>query len=143
LNSVINTIACPRCGGEAYSEFYYNCGEEDTSCLQCGYQYHGRYQRDEHGKLVTQDNTTDYRFDNLIWTERKVEPYACFHVKYKSTRGVQCGSLDNEEAVAAFKSEVERNKSQITRAYISRYDEEKKEVVVEKLAGTAQSKKEE
>lgn len=101
--------------------------------MHCGYQYEGRYKRDEHHKLVTKDGTTDYRFDNLIWTEKKVEPYACFHLKYKKSRASQRGSLDNEEEVTDFKSEVERKKAEIEKAFISRYDEVKKEVVVEGL----------
>lgn len=133
MNSVLNTINCPRCSGEAFSEFYYNSGEEVISCMYCGYQYEGRYKRDEIGKLVTLDGTKDYRFDNLIWTEKKVEPYACFHLKYKCIRATQCGSLDNNEAIAAFKSEVQRRKEEIEKAFITRYDEEKNELMVETL----------
>ena len=133
MNSVISTSTCPRCAGEAYTEFYYNSGEEETSCMFCGYRYQGRYQRDENGKLVTADGTNDYRFENLIWTEKKVEPYACFHLKFKKRRATQCGSLENEEAIAAFKSEVDERMKEIERAFISRYDEEKKEVLVEEL----------
>lgn len=133
MGSVIDTITCPRCGGEAFSEFYYNTGEEETSCMHCGYQYSGRYQRDENRKLVTKDGTNDYRFDNLIWTERKEEPYACFHLKLKDSRLTQCGSLDNEEEVADFKAQIEGRKSKIEKAYITMYDEVSKTIVKNNL----------
>jgi hypothetical protein len=103
--------------------------------MHCGYQYEGRYKRDENGKLVTLDGTKDYRFDNLIWTEKKVEPYACFHLKYKKSRASQCGSLANEEEITAFKSEAEQKKEDIEKAFISQYDEKKKDVVVVAMIG--------
>jgi hypothetical protein len=135
MGSVIDTIACNRCGGEAYSEYYYNSGEEETSCMHCGYQYSGRYQRDENRKLVTKDGTDDYRFENLIWTEKIVQPYACYHLKFKDSPFTKCGSLDDEQEVEFFRAEVKDRKAEIEKAFLSRYDEEKKDVVREVVIG--------
>ena len=129
MGSVLTSIACPRCGGEAHSEYYYNSGEEDTCCMECGYKYEGRYKRDENRKLVTRDGTNDYRFENLIWTEKTVQPYACYHIKPKSSRISQFGSLASEEEVNEFKAQVEAKKDEIEKAYISMYDEKSKKII--------------
>lgn len=101
--------------------------------MRCGYSYEGRYQRDENRKLVTKDGTDNYAFDNLIWTVKKTEPFAVFHLKLKGVRMTQCGSLEDEAAVADFKAEVERRKDEIERAVVSWYDEERGEVLEEGL----------
>jgi hypothetical protein len=133
MGSVIDTIACSRCGGKAFSEYYYKSGEEETSCMHCGYQYSGRYQRDENRKLVTKDGTDDYRFENLIWTERIEQPYACYHIKLKDSQFTNFGSLDNEQEVELFRAEVKDRKEEIEVAFLSMFDEERKEVSRENL----------
>ena len=97
--------------------------------MECGYKYEGRYKRDENRKLVTRDGTNDYRFENLIWTEKTVQPYACYHIKPKSSRISQFGSLASEEEVNEFKAQVEAKKDEIEKAYISMYDEKSKKII--------------
>ena len=93
MGSVIDNTACPRCGGDAFSEYYYNSGEEEITCMHCGYQYEGRYKRDENRKLVTKDGTNDYKFENLIWTEKVVQPFACYHIKSKNPFLNKCNKI--------------------------------------------------
>lgn len=133
MNSVVNMIICPRCGNEAVSEYYYNTGEEDISCIKCGHKYEGRFSRDENQKLVTKDGTCDYRVENLIWHEKTVNPYACFHLKVFDSIITEFGGLSNEEEIASFKADVEMRKQEIESAFISRFDQEKNEILIEQL----------
>lgn len=133
MNSVINMIKCPRCDREAVSEYYYNTGEEDVSCVQCGHKYEGRYMRDENLKPITKDGSSDYRVENLIWIENTVNPYACFHGKVFDSILTEVGGLDSEAEIESFKADVEQRKKEIERAFISRFNEEKKEIEVEEL----------
>lgn len=133
MNSVVNMIMCPRCGSEAVSEYYYNTGEEDISCIKCGHKYEGRYKRDQNQKLVTKDGTCNYRVENLIWTEKTENPYACFHVKLFGSILTEFGGLSNDKEIASFKANVEMRKQEIQSAFISRFDEDNKEIIVEEL----------
>jgi Zn ribbon nucleic-acid-binding protein len=98
MGSVIDYIECPNCKNEAFSDFYYKTGEEYVNCNNCGFHYSASYKRDNEGKLETIDGTDDYRFDNLIMVENKLEnPFGSYRIKVYNSIATQCGSLENED----------------------------------------------
>jgi hypothetical protein len=54
-------------------------------------------------------------------------------IKSKNSKITQCGSLDNEEQILDFKAQVKIKREEIEKAYVSRYDEVGKEIIVEFL----------
>lgn len=134
MSSVFDFIQCPRCREDAYYELYHNTSEEETSCMHCGYNYEARYQRDENNDLITKDGTQNYAFDNLIFKVTEHKPYAVFHLKPNDGMCTQTGTFDNEQNVTDFKAHVLSNSDTIERAFVSRYDEGQKKIIVEELA---------
>jgi hypothetical protein len=108
MGSVIDNIECPNCKHEAFSDFYYKTGEEYVGCNNCGYHRSAFYKRDENGKLVTEDGTDNYTFENLImeFSELKT-PYGSYRIKTYNSPATQCGSFENEEQYNEFKKTIE------------------------------------
>ena len=91
MGSVIDYIECPNCKHEAFSDFYYKTGEEYVNCNNCGYHYSATYKRNEDGKFVTKDGTEDYKFENLIMVENKLEdPFGAYRIKVYHSPATQC-----------------------------------------------------
>jgi hypothetical protein len=134
MGSVLGEEPCPKCRGEAQTEFYYNTGEDYIFCPSCGYIKECKYQRDASGRLVTKDGTTDYSFDNLIWTVTEKRPYACYRVKMKASRVTQIGVLDDADQAEEFRRFIFIKVADVESASISRYDEQLEEVTWEEVA---------
>jgi len=133
MGSVLDTMECPRCKGEATTDFYYKTGEEYVFCPSCGYRRECTYLRDENGNLVTKDGTDNYEFKNLFWTEKEVQPLACYGIKFKESIATQMGCLETTEKIEEFRAEVESRKDELELAYISSYDTESETTTLEKL----------
>jgi hypothetical protein len=110
MGSVIDYIECPNCKHEAFSDFYYKTGEEYVNCNNCGYHYSATYKRNEDGKFVTKDGTEDYKFENLIMVENKLEdPFGAYRIKVYHSPATQCGCLVNEEEFLTLKKTIEED----------------------------------
>jgi hypothetical protein len=108
MGSVIDNIECPNCKQEAFSDFYYKTGEEYIGCNNCGYRRLAFYKRDENGKLVTEDGTDNYKFENLIMEFSELKnPYGSYRIKTYNSPATQIGSFENEEQYNEFKLQLE------------------------------------
>lgn len=57
MGSVFDTIVCPQCGREeAFKDYYYNTGEKYIGCLLCGYSKVHRYQTEDNGAWIMQQD---------------------------------------------------------------------------------------
>jgi Zn ribbon nucleic-acid-binding protein len=98
MGSIIDYIACPNCGQEAYNDYYYKTGEEYINCQKCGYHYSATYKTDDKGKFVTKDGTENYTLDNLIMEVNEIKfPYGAYRYTVKDQIGTACGSAETEE----------------------------------------------
>jgi len=112
MGSVIDYIECPRCGHEAFSDYYYKTGEEYISCNCCGYHRSAELKRDNDGKLITKDGTLNYEFDNLIMEyNESPTPYGSFRYKFVDNVGTHCGTLETEADATEFITTMERNEN--------------------------------
>jgi len=112
MGSIIDSIECPHCGGEAFSDFYYKTGEEYVNCEHCGYHYSATYKTDGNGEYVTKDGTDNYEFENLIMETRELKrPYGAFRIKYVGGVGYHCGSLENEKDYEDLKITADLNEN--------------------------------
>jgi Zn ribbon nucleic-acid-binding protein len=110
MGSVIDYIECPNCKHEAFSDFYYKTGEEYVNCNNCGFHYSATYKRNDEGKFETIDGTDDYRFDNLIMVENKLEnPFGAYRIKVYHSIATQCGVLENEDQYNQLKQSLEED----------------------------------
>jgi len=88
MGSVIDTIECPNCKNEAWSDFYYKTGEEYINCQSCGYYYAATIKEKNRDKEeLTED---DFKIVECI------KPFGAFRLKYKDEIGTTCGSLRNK-----------------------------------------------
>jgi Zn ribbon nucleic-acid-binding protein len=98
MGSVIDYIACPNCGTEAYNDFYYRTGEEYTNCNNCGYHYSATIiNRD---KKLTELTESDWKIEELK------NPYGAYRYKMAGEVSTTCGSLVSEEDANRFKTEM-------------------------------------
>jgi Zn ribbon nucleic-acid-binding protein len=98
MGSVIDTIECPHCEHEAYTDFYYKTGEEYVNCQNCGYHYSATFKRNEDGEYITKDGTENYALDNMIMEIKELKnPYGAYRIKYVGSIGYVCGSLESEK----------------------------------------------
>ena len=110
MGSVIDNIECPNCKQEAFSDFYYKTGEEYIGCNNCGYHRSAFYKRDENGKLVTEDGTDNYKFENLIMEFSELKnPYGSYRIKTYNSPATQCGSLENEDQYNKLKEIIQED----------------------------------
>ena len=58
MASIIDFIECPNCKQEAYNEFYYKSGLEDTFCSSCGYTYCVSFKNQD--KKISELTENDY-----------------------------------------------------------------------------------
>jgi hypothetical protein len=66
------------------------------------------YKRDENGKLVTEDGTDNYKFENLIMEFSELKnPYGSYRIKTYNSPATQIGSFENEEQYNEFKLQLE------------------------------------
>ena len=129
MGSVIDIIECPNCKQEAFVDFYYKTGEEYIGCNNCGYHRSAFYKRDENGKLVTEDGTDNYKFENLIMEFLELKnPYGSYRIKTYHSPATQCGSFENEEQYNEFKKSI-TDDVEIEYVTVSRFINE--EIVVE------------
>ena len=129
MGSVIDIIECPNCKQEAFVDFYYKTGEEYIGCNNCGYHRSAFYKRDENGKLVTEDGTDNYKFENLIMEFLELKnPYGSYRIKTYNSPATQIGSFENEEQYNEFKKSI-MDDVEIEYATVSRFINE--EIVVE------------
>lgn len=98
MGSVIDYIACPNCGTEAYNDFYYKTGEEYINCNNCGYHYSATIiNRD---KKLTELTESDWKIEELK------NPYGAYRYKMAGEVATVCGSLVSEEDASRFKTEM-------------------------------------
>lgn len=136
MGSIIDYIACPNCGTEAYNDFYYKTGEEYTRCNNCGYSYSATYKRDDNGDFITKDGTDDYDFNNLIMEIDEIKnPYGAFRYKVKGDIGFVCGTLREEGDLQFIEHEIAQLEKENKLEYfaISRLIDG--EIVVENIFG--------
>lgn len=99
MGSVIDYIACPNCGCEAYDDFYYKTGEEYVNCNNCGYHYSST--------IINRDK----RLDELTEADWKIveikDPYGSYRIKHYDSVATQCGSIEDEDVFNELKQHVE------------------------------------
>jgi hypothetical protein len=133
MGSVQTEVECLNCNNNAYNDFYYKTGEELIVCSHCGYFYSRFFKRNEDGKLITKDGTTNFDFDNLIIEEKEIKtPFGHYTIKRYDDIGYSCGTIETENQYNTLVETVskEDNVESIT---ISRLidDEIKQEVIVD------------
>lgn len=129
MGSVIDYIECPNCEHEAHSDFYYKTGEEYINCPNCGYHYSATYKRDEEGKYVTKDGTSNLTLDNLIMETKELKnPYGAYRIKHYDSVAYQCGALASEEDYVSLLSYV-REQDDVETFTISRFVDGETEVI--------------
>ena len=109
MGSVIDYIECPKCGGEAYDEFYYKSGEEFIVCPDCG--YNRRF-------FIT--NWEQKEENGIDWIpEFKLEEYGGiggYRLRQKGAIGHELGSFTDKQGPAEFVKLVEDNRDKIEHA---------------------------
>lgn len=133
MGSVLDTLECPICKGEAHSDYYYKTGEEYIFCPSCGYRREHKWERDENGELITKDGTQNYNFDNLNWIDIELKPLACYRIKFKENIGTELGALVTLDDIENFRKQVAERNIEIEEASISSYDSHTKKTTIEKL----------
>lgn len=98
MGSVIDYIACPNCGTEAYNDFYYKTGEEYTNCNNCGYHYSATIIN--RNKKLTELTELDWKIEELK------NPYGAYRYKMAGEVSTTCGSFNSEEDANRFKVEM-------------------------------------
>ena len=98
MGSVIDYIACPNCGCEAYDDFYYKTGEEYINCNNCGYHRSATIKnRDKRLDELTDDDWEIVELKN---------PYGSYRLKHYDSVATQCGSLESEDELNELKQHV-------------------------------------
>lgn len=111
MASVIDFIECPNCKQEAYNEFYYKSGQEDTFCSSCGYTYSVSIKNQD--KKISELTKDDY-----IVKEVK-KPYGAYTIKLYSG-SVFKGSIKNKKEFNYFINAKAVNGEEIEYCSISR-----------------------
>ena len=109
MGSVIDYIECPKCGGEAYDEFYYKSGEEFLVCPHCGYN-----------RKFFITNWDDKEKEGEEWMPKfDLEEFGgigAYRLRQKGAVGHELGSFTDERGVEEFIKLVEDNKEKIEHA---------------------------
>jgi len=107
MGSVIDYFDCPNCGQEAVDDFYYKTGEQYINCISCGYHESHSYKRDDDGKFITKDGTSNYSFDNLIMEVKEYKnPYGAYSLKISDSFATQCGTIRDKKDYDEFVSDI-------------------------------------
>lgn len=128
MGSVIDSIECPNCFGEATNDYYYKSGEEYTYCPNCGYSRKQHFKREKNADgdylLVTKDGTTNYEIDNLIWEDIEERPLGCYKLKQKNSIAYELGIFSTNEELDMFKKAVQDSIHLFDYCSINTYDGE-------------------
>ncbi len=111
MASIIDFIECPNCKQEAYNEFYYKSGQEDTFCSSCGYTYSVSIKNQD--KKISELTKDDYIVEEVK------HPYGAYTIKLYSG-SVFKGSLKNKKEYSDFANAKAVNGEEIEYCSISR-----------------------
>lgn len=118
MGSVKDYIECPKCGGKAYDEFYYNSGEGFIVCPDCGYN-----------RKFFITNWEDKEKEGEEWIPKfELEEFGgigAYRLRQKGAVGHELGSFTDVQGVAEFMKLVEDNKEKIEHAEYSQIVEGK------------------
>lgn len=98
MGSVIDYFACPNCGQDAFSDFYYKTGEEYVHCSYCG--YHHTAEIVNRNKPLNKLITEDWKFTTIT------NPYGAFKLRFKGDNAATCGSMRTEKEWNRYKAAV-------------------------------------
>lgn len=98
MGSVIDYIACPNCGCEAYDDFFYKTGEEYINCNNCGYHYSST--------IINREKNLNELTDEDWEIKELKNPYGAYRIKVYESVAFECGSLADEAQYNELKQNI-------------------------------------
>lgn len=118
MGSVIDYLDCPKCGNEAYNEFYYKSGEEFIFCNSCGYS--------RKFFIDNWDDRDKKQEDALFeWVPNfkleEVNGYGCYKIRPKGSIGMEVGTFTQPTSVEDFLNSIKGREDEIAHAEYSTF----------------------
>lgn len=118
MGSVIDYLDCPKCGNEAYNEFYYKSGEEFIFCNSCGYSRKFFIDNWEDREKKKDDALFEW-LPNFKLEE--TDGFGCYKIRPKGSVGMEVGTFTQPNSAEEFLNSIKGREAEIAHAEYSTF----------------------